>query len=130
MHDFGRMDRLQQSAIRWLKYDVKNGTQIGITSFENSASRDKALTKLTENNRQEFVNVIDRLKPDGGTCLGKGLMKGMDVSISVAHCGIQLIEFSICIFLYYVGGIFKDTLIIFHKQRPIEIFESLRNSIC
>ena len=88
MHDFDRMVRLQQSAIRWLRYDVKNGTQIGITSFENSASRDKALTKLTEKNRQEFVDVIDRLKPNGGTCLGKGLMKGMDVSITVEHRGM------------------------------------------
>ena len=85
MDDNNRMERLQQSAIRWLKYDVKNGTKIGITSFSDSASQDKALTKLTESNRQDFVDKIGSLKPNRGTCLGKGLMKGMDVSNTMSQ---------------------------------------------
>ena len=91
MDDNNRMERLQQSAIRWLKYDVKNGTKIGITSFSDSASQDKALIKLTESNRQDFVDVIGSLKPNGGTCLGKGLMKGMDVSNTMSQKHIHLI---------------------------------------
>ena len=71
---------LKQSSIRWIRYDVINGTQIGITSFESTARLDKVLTKVSDNNREEFVSVLDRLNANGGTCLGTGLMKGMDVS--------------------------------------------------
>jgi calcium-activated chloride channel regulator 4 len=81
MDDESRMDRLKQSSTRWIEYDVTNGTQIGLASFSSAASKDKDLTKVDDNNRQDFVKVINDLKPNGGTCLGLGLMKGMDVSI-------------------------------------------------
>ena len=75
-----RLDRLKQSSIRWITYDVKNGTEIGITSFSDNTKVDKALTKVTDINRNEFVDAINKLRANGGTCLGDGLMKGMDVS--------------------------------------------------
>ena len=75
-----RMDRLKQSSTRWIEYDVPVGTKIGLTSFSVQASMDKNLTKVDDTNRQEFVDVINKLRPNGGTCLGLGLMKGMDVS--------------------------------------------------
>ena len=81
MDDESRMDRLKQSSTRWIEYDVTNGTQIGLASFSSAASKDKDLTMVDDNNRQDFVKVINDLKPNGGTCLGLGLMKGMDVSI-------------------------------------------------
>ena len=76
-----RMERVKQSATRWIRYDVINSTQIGITSFENTARMDKPLTPVSDSNREQFASVINNLKADGGTCLGTGLMKGMDVSI-------------------------------------------------
>ena len=81
MDDNSRMDRLKQSSIRWIEYDVTEGTQIGLTSFSASASIDKDIAKVDDTNRQEFVNAINYLRPNGGTCLGLGLMKGMDVSV-------------------------------------------------
>ena len=80
MKDESRMERLKQSSTRWIEYDVDVGTQIGITSFSTQASMDKALTKVTDANRDSFINTIYGLNPNGGTCLGLGLMKGMDVS--------------------------------------------------
>ena len=35
--------------------------------------------EVTDSSRDVFVNAINNLKPDGGTCLGDGIMKGMDV---------------------------------------------------
>ena len=80
MQDEARLDRLKQSSTRWIQYNVADGTQIGITSFSTAASVDKSLTKVDENNRNDFVDVIYNIVPDGNTCLGLGLMKGMDVS--------------------------------------------------
>ena len=81
MEDNDRMDRLKQSSTRWIQYDVADGTQIGITSFSSSASKDKDLTRVDESNRNDFVDVIYNIVPNGRyTCLGLGLMKGMDVS--------------------------------------------------
>ena len=44
-----------------------------------SAQENKPLTEVTSENRNVFVDVINSLKVGGGTCLGLGLMKGMDV---------------------------------------------------
>ena len=79
MMDNERMDRLKQSTIHWIQYDVADGTQIGITSFSSDSKVDKSLTRVDENNRNDFADVINNLRPQGGTCLGSGLMKGMDV---------------------------------------------------
>ena len=35
--------------------------------------------EVTDSSRDVFVNAINNLNPDGGTCLGDGIMKGMDV---------------------------------------------------
>ena len=67
-------------AFLFYSYDIDSGTKIGITSFSSSASVDKDIIELTDQNREEFVHTIDSLKADGGTCMGDGLMKGMDVS--------------------------------------------------
>ena len=79
MKEESRMERLKQSSTRWIEYDVTEGTQIGLTSFSTSASIDKDMTKVTDSNRQELINIINGLNTNGGTCLGDGLMKGMDV---------------------------------------------------
>ena len=39
-----------------------------------------ALTEVTDEKRETFVEVIDKLGTELGTCLGDGLMQGMDVS--------------------------------------------------
>ena len=79
MQDEARLDRLKQSSTRWIQYNVADGTQIGITSFSSQSSVDKTLTRVDDSNRNDFANVISNLRPNGGTCLGSGLMKGMDV---------------------------------------------------
>ena len=76
-----RMDRLKQSASRWLNYDVEVGTKIGLVSFSYGTSIDLPLTEVADNNRKKFLDAIDILRANGGTCMGDGLMRGMDVSI-------------------------------------------------
>ena len=81
MKEFSRMERLKHSSDRWILYDLKENSLLGITSFSassngNSASEDMPLTKVTKDNRNDFVVKIDGLLPKGGTCLGNGLMKG------------------------------------------------------
>ena len=78
-----RLKRLKQSSKRWISYDVTNGTEIGITSFSSNTRVDKKLTKVTNTNKQGFLDAIDGIDSDGGTCLGAGLMLGMDVSFSI-----------------------------------------------
>ena len=72
MKDNNRMTRLKQSAEKWIKYDLKLNSKLGITSFSsdshgNSATEDKTLTALAEANKQSFLNTIERLKPSGRT---------------------------------------------------------------
>ena len=44
----------------------------------STASADVSLRAVNDTTRDTFVNAINRLRADGGTCLGDGLMKGMD----------------------------------------------------
>ena len=41
------------------------------------------LKEVIDSNRDEFVQAINDLDPNGKTCLGDGIMKGMDVSDNV-----------------------------------------------
>ena len=80
-----KMNSLKLASNRWIKYFVTNGTEIGITSFDSTpcsqSNRCKALTKVDESNRDEFVKVINSLNTyDSYRCLGSGLMRAMDVS--------------------------------------------------
>ena len=44
----------------------------------DSISEDVSLRAVNNSTRQTFVNAINGLNANGGTCLGDGLMKGMD----------------------------------------------------
>ena len=48
--------------------------------FRMGVEENIALTEVTDENRETFVEVIDKLRTELGTCLGDGLMQGMDVS--------------------------------------------------
>ena len=46
------------------------------------ASEIQSLQKISDENRNIFVNAIKDLEADGGTCLGEGLKQGLIVKIS------------------------------------------------
>ena len=82
------MEKLQFATIRWIIHELKLNSKLGISSFSssssgNSATEDMPLTAITDSNRQTFLNKIESLNPNGGTCLGNGIMKGMDVSFEL-----------------------------------------------
>ena len=41
------------------------------------------LKEVNDATRDEFVDAIKSLNPGGGTCLGNGMMRGMDVSFQM-----------------------------------------------
>ena len=45
------------------------------------------LTNVTDSNRDSIADIIDNLKMHGGTCLGNGLMQGMDVRLQQGQYG-------------------------------------------
>ena len=47
------------------------------------ASEIQPLQKISDENRNIFVNAINDLEADGGTCLGEGLKQGLIVNINV-----------------------------------------------
>ena len=49
--------------------------------FRDVASEIQSLQKVTNENRNIFVNAIDDLDAEGGTCLGEGLKQGLIVNI-------------------------------------------------
>ena len=49
-----------------------------ILLYSSSATEDVPSRAVNDTTRDIFVNAINSMKPKGGTCLGDGLMKGMD----------------------------------------------------
>ena len=47
------------------------------------ASEIQSLQKISDENRNIFVNAINDLEADGGTCLGEGLKQGLIVNIKL-----------------------------------------------
>ena len=83
-----RMGKLKQSAEKWIKYDLKLGSKLGITSFSsssggNSATEDMPLTELIENNKQAFIKKIEDLHPNGNLILANVVLNFTDTKKSL-----------------------------------------------
>jgi len=74
-----RIDRMKQSATRWINYDLEDNIPLGLVKFSSKATVMSEVKKTTAVNKKMFINLIDKLKADGGTCLGKGLKEGLNV---------------------------------------------------
>ena len=55
--------------------------------FSSSVYEDMKLTNVTDSNRDSIADIIGNLKMHGGTCLGNGLMQGMDVRLQQGQYG-------------------------------------------
>ena len=49
--------------------------------FSTDLDEDLKLTIVNDTNRDSIADIIGNLKMHGGTCLGNGLMQGMDVRL-------------------------------------------------
>ena len=74
-----RIERMKQSAIRWVKYDLKQDVSLGLLKFSTDPVVMKPLTSVIDTNRQEFIDSLDSLVANGGTCLGAALKGGLKV---------------------------------------------------
>ncbi|RLF27296.1 MAG: hypothetical protein DRN05_05835 [Thermoplasmata archaeon] len=64
--------------VRYLLSQMEDQDQIGLVSFADDASLDRALTPLeTEKNRDSMESAIDSLNSSGGTALGDGLREAI-----------------------------------------------------
>ena len=79
MLEFPRLTRLIQSSKRWLEYDLEDGVSLGITKFSTTASIVADMTMVNTGSRPTLAGLLDGLVAGGGTCLGAGLKKGLEV---------------------------------------------------
>ena len=98
MDDFERWIRLQQSTSRWLKYDVNDGSYVGIVAFSGNLGDASIvnvadMTQITNDTRYELIEKVNdpSLFPNGGTCLGWGVLEGLDVLAQTSPHGGNMI---------------------------------------
>merc|ERR1719228_1015526 len=77
MGNYNRLDRLKKAASRFIKFDIKDGTPLGVVQFSSSAKIIHLVTPIKDSNRNYPINKINNLSAEGGTCLGDGLLKGL-----------------------------------------------------
>ena len=72
-----RLDRLKQSATRWVKYDIKEDVALSLVRFDMEASRMTALKLVDEAYRTQIINKLAGMNTLKGTCIGAGIKAGL-----------------------------------------------------
>ena len=90
MSTANRIGRMQESAIRWVTYDVQNDFPLGVVKFSTQAETIFPLTKLADQSRSEVITLLQGLMAGGGTCLGAALLTGLQTlrDGGVSHGGV------------------------------------------
>lgn len=85
-----RIERMKESALRWVNYDVKNDVPLGIVKFSSQPEILKELERVTDQNRQDYIDILRGLSAGGGTCLGAALTAGLNTleNGGVDHGGV------------------------------------------
>ncbi|KAI9550565.1 hypothetical protein GHT06_005067 [Daphnia sinensis] len=78
MDSYNRIGRLNEAARRWIKYDVRHGTSLGIVKFSSTASMLSPMTVVNDNTRQQLMDKIPT-STEGVTCIGCGLQIALDM---------------------------------------------------
>lgn len=60
---------------------LSNGSSIGVVTFDDDAKIVAPITSVvSESVRRELTTLIDKIEANGGTSIGLGLRKGLEVS--------------------------------------------------
>jgi len=73
---------LQDAVKRWIKYEVLDGTEVGLVVFSDVAPSGNPfiynLTAIDDNTREEMIKAVDNMKFLGKTCIGCGLDRALN----------------------------------------------------
>ena len=72
-----RVDRMKQSAKRWIEYDISENVPVGLVIFSNTSTELFPLTPINRNNRDEFIEKLMGIELTLKTCLGDALREGL-----------------------------------------------------
>ncbi|KAI9556636.1 hypothetical protein GHT06_016426 [Daphnia sinensis] len=78
MDTYDRITRLYDASRRWIKYDITDGTYLGIVKFSTTAEILSPLTVVNSETRQQLMDRVPRYT-EGSTCIGCGLQKALDM---------------------------------------------------
>ena len=82
-----RINRLKKVAAMFITYGIENRVPIGVVKFSaNTPNETKIIypvTPLTDENRQDAIKSINDIDLAFETCLGDGLLKGLEALINM-----------------------------------------------
>uniref|UniRef100_A0A0N8E3Y3 Calcium-activated chloride channel regulator 4, 30 kDa form n=1 Tax=Daphnia magna TaxID=35525 RepID=A0A0N8E3Y3_9CRUS len=82
-----RIGRLNEAARRWIKYDVRNGTSLGIVQFSTSATMLSGMTVVNSETRQQLMDKVPT-STEVYTCIGCGLQMALNMLKSGGKGGV------------------------------------------
>ncbi|XP_032788079.2 LOW QUALITY PROTEIN: calcium-activated chloride channel regulator 4 [Daphnia magna] len=87
MRSHNRIGRLNEAARRWIKYDVRNGTSLGIVQFSTSATMLSGMTVVNSETRQQLMDKVPT-STEVYTCIGCGLQMALNMLKSGGKGGV------------------------------------------
>ena len=74
-----RIDYLRQSIMRWIQHDIDSGSKLGLVQFSSTPQELQEMTEVTDQNRDDMMDIVEDIEPKGGTCLGAAVKAGVEV---------------------------------------------------
>lgn len=79
MNDYNRIVRLYESSRRWIKYDISDGSQLGMVQFATKAKIISSMVEIKGDASREALIARLPVNAVGGTCIGCGLQKALEL---------------------------------------------------
>ncbi|XP_046656009.1 calcium-activated chloride channel regulator 4A-like [Daphnia pulicaria] len=79
MNDYNRIVRLYESSRRWIKYDISDGSKLGMVQFASNAKILSPIVEINGDASREALIARLPVTAVGGTCIGCGLQKALDL---------------------------------------------------
>ncbi|XP_057365308.1 calcium-activated chloride channel regulator 1-like isoform X2 [Daphnia carinata] len=79
MNDHKRIIRLYESSRRWIKYDISDGSKLGLVQFSNKATITSPMVEITGDASREALIARLPVNAVGATCIGCGLQKALEL---------------------------------------------------
>jgi calcium-activated chloride channel regulator 4 len=80
MNEHNKLSKMNSGVQNLIRYTLKSGTQIGLAEFGSRGFNKCSLTKITDDkSRTDFIKNCVDFQMHGMTCIGCGLLKGLEI---------------------------------------------------
>ncbi|XP_057365309.1 calcium-activated chloride channel regulator 1-like [Daphnia carinata] len=91
MNNYSRILRLYETSRRWIKYDISDGSKLGLVQFSHNAIVTSPIVEINGDASREALIAPLPVNAVGATCIGCGLLKALELLAPGGPGGVILL---------------------------------------